>query len=54
MPRKLADMLIERVTFNNSPRYGNRRRTPKLIVSDLEGDPAAAGAAPLPFKAWVF
>ncbi len=54
VPRKLADMLIERVTFNNSPRYGNRRRTPKLIVSDLEGEPSAVGAAALPFKTCVF
>lgn len=54
VPRKLADMLIERVTFHNSPRYGNRRRSPKLIVSELEGEPSAVGAAALPFKTCVF
>jgi predicted NBD/HSP70 family sugar kinase len=54
VPRALADMLIERVTFNNSPRYGNRRRAPKLIVSELDGEPSAAGAAAMPFKACLF
>lgn len=54
VPRALADMLIERVSFNNSPRYGNRRRAPKLIVSELDGEPSAVGAAALPFKTCAF
>ena len=50
VPAKLAHMLIARTEIFGRPRYGVPKPHPKLIVSGLQGDAAALGAAIAPFK----
>jgi len=54
VPSDLAQILIERTRIYDRPRYGVNRPTPKLIISDIDGDASAMGAAVAPFKAEFF
>ncbi len=51
VPKALAVMLVERSISYAQPRYGVRKPNPKLIVSDIDRDASAIGAAIAPFKA---
>ncbi|WP_269586388.1 ROK family transcriptional regulator [Roseibium sp. Sym1] len=54
VPPALANMLIERTVSFELPRYGVPHPPAKLLVSELEGDATAMGAAAIPFKRLVF
>jgi len=54
VPPALARMLIDRTVSFEIPRYGVPHPPAKLIVSEMEGDAAAIGAAAIPFKRLVF
>ena len=47
-------MLIERTTHWGGWRYGVEQALPKLVLSEANVDPAAAGAAMLPLDAVFF
>jgi predicted NBD/HSP70 family sugar kinase len=46
----LAQTLIDRTRILDRPRYGARRRTLKLIISEIATDASSTGAAVVPFK----
>lgn len=50
IPKELATQLIANVEFSRSPRHGRLMKSPKVIVSELEGDASSVGAAVMPFK----
>ena len=54
VPPGLAEMMIQRTELFGKPRYGVWRSSPKLIVSEIETDAAAMGAAITPFKLTFF
>lgn len=54
IPRVLAQRLIGRIDFYNVPRRGVAKPFPKLLVTEVEGDAAAIGAAAIPLKARFF
>lgn len=54
VPPGLASMMIERTQLFGKPRYGALRSSPKLIVSDIDPDAAAVGAAVTPFMLTFF
>lgn len=54
IPRELGQMLIERTTHWGGWRYGVAQALPKLVLSEANVDPAAAGAAMLPLDAVFF
>lgn len=54
LPPRLGQMLIDQIHFRKDHRYGIGRPEPKLLLSQAEGDPAAAGAALLPLKSRYF
>lgn len=54
IPRQLGQMLIERTTHWGGWRYGVEQVLPKLVLSEANVDPAAAGAAMLPLDALYF
>lgn len=54
IPRELGRMLIERTTHWGAWRYGVAQELPKLVLSEANVDPAAAGAAMLPLDAVFF
>lgn len=54
VPPALAHLMIERTHLYGKPRYGVRRASPKLIVSEIASDAAAMGAAATPFKLTFF
>ncbi len=54
VPPALANMMIERTVSFELPRYGVPHPPAKLIISELEGDATAIGAAAIPFKRLVF
>jgi predicted NBD/HSP70 family sugar kinase len=51
VPDGLAQMMIETTAIFGRPRYGVPRPTAKLIISDIQGDASAIGAAVCPFRA---
>lgn len=51
IPPGLAQLLSARTQLFGRPRYGVSRPNPKLIISEIEPDAAALGAAVTPFKA---
>jgi predicted NBD/HSP70 family sugar kinase len=54
VPPGLAQMLSARTQLFGRPRYGVSRPSPKLIISEIEHDAAAMGAAVTPFKSTYF
>ncbi|OLP46724.1 NagC family transcriptional regulator [Rhizobium oryziradicis] len=54
IPPELGRMLIERTTLWNNHRYNTPPPQPKLILSEANVDPSAAGAAMLPLDALFF
>ena len=50
IPTDLARMLIERTRIFDRSRYGVSPPGPKLIITKIEGDAAAMGAAITPFR----
>lgn len=54
IPRELGRMLIERTSHWGGWRYGVAQALPKLVLSEANVDPAAAGAAMLPLDAVFF
>ena len=54
IPKSLATRLTEAIQFYNVPRRGISRPIPKIIVSEVEGDAAAIGAASMPLKSRFF
>lgn len=54
VPPALAQMLIERTESFELPRYGVPHPPAKLVISELEGDAPAIGAAALPLKSLIF
>ncbi|HLP67634.1 MAG TPA: ROK family transcriptional regulator [Rhizobium sp.] len=54
IPPELGRMLIERVTFWGAHRYGVGSPLPKLVLSQANVDPSAAGAAMLPLDALFY
>ncbi|WP_235865814.1 ROK family transcriptional regulator [Pseudovibrio exalbescens] len=54
IPRKLAEMFIARTEWFNRPRYGIARVVAKPIISEIERDASAVGAAALPFTSEFF
>lgn len=54
IPPELGRMLIERTTLWNNHRYNRPPPQPKLILSEANVDPSAAGAAMLPLDALFF
>ncbi|CAN7694510.1 ROK family transcriptional regulator [Mesorhizobium sp. LjRoot246] len=54
VPPALAQMLIARSDAPEPARYGVPRPAAKLIVSEINGDAQALGAAALPFKSEFF
>ena len=52
VPPAIARMLVNRTDwYGKAPRYGVWRPRPKLIVSEIDSDAAAMGAAVTPFRA---
>lgn len=54
IPRALAERLIGELSFYNVPRRGMMRPVPALVMTEVEGDAAAIGAAAIPMKARFF
>jgi len=54
IPHPLAEALIERAQSWNRSRHGSLRRTPDLVVSEIEGETAAIGASALALKEGFF
>lgn len=54
IPRALAERLVAEISFYNVPRRGVTKPLPALLVTEVEGDAAAIGAAALPMKARFF
>jgi predicted NBD/HSP70 family sugar kinase len=54
IPKALAHTLATRVEFYNRARRGEYRPTPRLLVSPLEGNATAIGAASMPLKYGFF
>jgi predicted NBD/HSP70 family sugar kinase len=54
IPKPLADMLVGRTQFHNRSRRGEMRPTPTLLVSQLQGNATAIGAASMPLKYGFF
>lgn len=51
IPGELAHLLIRRTVIYDRSRYGVSRPSPKLIVSEIDSDASAIGAAMTPFQA---
>lgn len=51
---ELASILIERVEFPRTFRYGAPPPLPDLVMGSVSGDPAASGVAQLPIKHFYF
>ena len=54
VPPGLAQLLSARTQLFGRPRYGVSRPSPKLIISEIEYDAAAMGAAVIPFKSTYY
>ncbi len=54
IPKPLAAMLVSRTQFYNRSRRGEMRPTPALLVSQLQGNATAIGAASMPLKYGFF
>ncbi len=54
IPRQLAEELMERTMFYETPRHGVHRKMPRLHASEIHGETAAIGAASLPLKEVFF
>jgi predicted NBD/HSP70 family sugar kinase len=54
IPKRLAERLTKRMTFYGVPRRGTRKPVPEIVVSTVDGDAAAIGAAATPLKARFF
>ena len=54
VPPGLAQLLSARTHLFGRPRYGVSRPSPKLIISEIENDAAAMGAAVIPFKSTYY
>lgn len=54
IPKRLAERLAERMSFYGVPRRGVPKPIPRVVVSTVEGDAAAIGAAATPLKARFF
>lgn len=54
VPPGLAQLLSARTQLFGRPRYGVSRPSPKLIISEIENDAAAMGAAVIPFKSTYY
>lgn len=54
LPRPLADQLVQAIGFYSVPRRGLIKPLPALLVTEVDGDAAAIGAAAVPLKARFF
>lgn len=54
IPKPLAARLCDEIEFYSVPRRGMPKPFPKLVVSEVQGDAAAIGAAAMPLKARFF
>lgn len=54
IPRPLSEQLVEAAEFYSVPRRGVEKPYPKLLVTEVDGDAAAIGAAAIPLKARFF
>lgn len=54
IPRPLAQQLVAAVEFYSVPRRGVGKPYPALLVTEVDGDAAAIGAAAIPLKARFF
>lgn len=54
IPRPLAQRLVGALSFYSVPRRGLAKPLPALLVTEVEGDAAAIGAAAIPLKARFF
>ena len=54
IPRQLAEELMTRTRFFETPRHGIHRKMPRLHASEIQGETAAIGAASLPLKEVFF
>lgn len=54
LPRLLADRLVKNIGFYSVPRRGVGKPFPALLVTEVDGDAAAIGAAAIPLKARFF
>lgn len=54
LPQPLADRLVQAITYYSVPRRGLIKPLPALLVTEVDGDAAAIGAAAVPLKARFF
>lgn len=54
IPKALAARLAQDITFYSMPRRGIAKPFPELVISEVQGDAAAIGAAATPLKARFF
>lgn len=54
LPRPLAERLVNAVSYYSVPRRGLEKPHPALLVTEVDGDAAAIGAAATPLKARFF
>ncbi|MXO75926.1 ROK family protein [Altererythrobacter aerius] len=54
LPRPLADQLVQAIGFYSVPRRGLIKPLPALLVTEVDGDAAAIGAAAVPLKVRFF
>lgn len=54
LPRPLAERLVKAISYYSVPRRGLEKPHPALLVTEVEGDAAAIGAAVIPLKARFF
>lgn len=54
IPKQLANQLISTIEFSKQPRHGRQIKSPKLMVSELDVNSSAVGAALMPFKEIFF
>ena len=50
LPTALGERLVDRIEIYNSERRGRPKPEPKIVLSEIEGDAAALGAAMLPLQ----
>lgn len=50
IPKSLAERLVSGITIYRQARRGTPRPIPKIVSAEAKGEPAAIGAAALPFK----
>lgn len=54
LPTQLAKKIIPQIEIYDDARRAEPRPMPRILVSDVEGDASAIGAAALPFKKYFF